>query len=366
MDGCSSQCSVCSKSFVPRFHYQICENPGSGFSFYCSQACQQAALSETSVCNHCGSAFHLEHAYQAVSSSAGTQYYCSMPCKDEAAETTNVRRRAPKRQRVQRIAVFNHKGGTGKTTTAVNLAAGLAERGQRVLLLDADSQGNVGASLGIRGERGLYHVLVHGADAEDVAVPVRPDLFVLTSNEALAAAELYLAGKPNRDRILRERLASAVRGFDCVVIDCAPALSLMNQNVLAYADSVIIPVGCDYLSLVGVRQVLRTLSNVERLLNHRVELLGVLPTFFDQRNRIARDTVDVLRRHFHDRCFAPIRVNTRLREAPSVKQTIFEYAADSHGAVDYWELVAQVESAQDAQEEVAEMQVPVFMEAIGS
>lgn len=364
MDGCNSQCSVCGKSFVPRFHYQIRENAETGFQFYCSQTCQQTALSETASCSSCGKGFVLEHAYQVAVSTAGTEYYCSVGCKGEVgSSTTSVQQEAAVPQQCRRIAVFNHKGGTGKTTTAVNLAAGLAERGFRVLLLDADSQGNVGASLGIRGERGLYHVLVHGAEAEDVAVPVRPELFVLTSNESLAAAELYLAGKPNRDRILRERLAGAVKGFDCVVVDCAPALSLMNQNVLAYADSVIIPVGCDYLSLVGVRQVMRTLNNVERLLSHRVELLGVLPTFFDQRNRIARDTIEVLGRHFQDRCFSPIRVNTRLREAPSMKQTIFEYAPDSHGASDYWALVSEIEARQRAQGIPASADVPVFMEA---
>src|SRR5690606_28000372 len=127
----------------------------------------------------------------------------------------------------RRIAVFNHKGGTGKTTTAVNLAAGLAAAGNRVLLVDADGQGNVGASLGIRGEKTLYHVLVHGVSAMDAAVPVDDRLHVLTSNGLLAAAELHLATRPNRDRVMRERLGDRVTGYDVIVLDCAPALSLM-------------------------------------------------------------------------------------------------------------------------------------------
>jgi chromosome partitioning protein len=246
-------------------------------------------------------------------------------------------RSAPKR-----IAVFNHKGGTGKTTTAINLAAGLAESGRRVLLIDADGQGNVGASLGIRGQRSLYHVLVNGAKASDVAVPVREGLDVLTSNETLAAAELFLAERPNRDRIMRERLGDACREYDTVVLDCAPALSLMNQNAMVYADSVVVPVACDYLSLVGVKQVLRTIRNVRELLQHEVELLGVLPTFFDVRNRISREAILTLRQHFESRCYDPIRINTKLREAPSAKQTIFEYAPKSHGAEDYMRLVQRV------------------------
>jgi chromosome partitioning protein len=242
----------------------------------------------------------------------------------------------------RRIAVFNHKGGTGKTTTSVNLAAGLAERGKRVLLIDADGQGNVGASLGIRGEKGLYHVLVQGARPEDVAVPVRPNLDVLTSNEMLAAAELHLSQRPNRDRIMRERLGDQTDGYDVVVIDCAPALSLMNQNALVFADGVLVPVACDYLSIVGVRQVMKTMKNVRELLRHDVRLVGVLPTFYDSRQKHARESLATLTTHFRERCLPPIRVNTKLREAPASKQTIFEYAGDSHGADDYRALVDYV------------------------
>jgi chromosome partitioning protein len=225
----------------------------------------------------------------------------------------------------------------------------MAEAGRRVLLIDADGQGNVGASLGIAGQRTLYHVLVNGAQASEVAVPVREGLDVLTSNETLAAAELFLAERPNRDRIMRERLGDACGGYDTVVIDCAPALSLMNQNAMVYADSVVVPVACDYLSLVGVKQVLRTIRNVRELLQHDVQLLGVLPTFFDVRNRISREAILTLRRHFEGRCYDPIRINTKLREAPSAKQTIFEYAPKSHGAEDYRRLVQRVTAIAQAQ-----------------
>ena len=144
------------------------------------------------------------------------------------------------------------------------------------------------------------------------------------------------------DRIMRERLGDACRDYDVVVIDCAPALSLMNQNAMVYADSVVVPVACDYLSLVGVKQVLRTIRNVRELLQHDVQLLGVLPTFFDVRNRISREAILTMREHFEGRCYDPIRINTKLREAPSAKQTIFEYAPKSHGAEDYMRLVQRV------------------------
>jgi len=130
-------------------------------------------------------------------------------------------------------------------------------------------------------------------------------------------------------------MASCNRRYHYVVLDCAPSLSLLNQNALTYADEVLIPVACDYLGLVGVRQVLRTLRDVERVLGHSVRIAGVLPTFYDSRTRLAREAHETLQKHFQDRCLEPIRRSTRLAEAPSKKQTIFEYAPDSSAAEDY-------------------------------
>jgi chromosome partitioning protein len=363
-----STCAVCERTFAVRFRYQVHEADGR-FVHFCSQMCQQAGLgagssvgvtaaasvndqpsaapaNEGGSCDVCGKAFAFEFPFQMVVSDRGVSRFCSMNCRSVAsAGVLRVSRTgAPEGKGPRRIAVFNHKGGTGKTTTAVNLAAGLAEAGHKVLLVDADGQGNVGASLGIRGEHTLYHVLVQGTSVERAAIPVRSNLDVLTSNELLAAAELHLAKLPNRDRVMRERLSSRVVGYDVVVLDCAPALSLMNQNALVYADSVLVPVSCDYLSLVGVKQVLRTLKNVKEHLKHDVALLGVLPTFYDVRNKIARDAVSALTDHFGERCLPPIRVNTKLREAPSVRKTVFEHAPDSHGALDYLGLVDRVRS----------------------
>jgi chromosome partitioning protein len=348
-----SSCSVCERTFQVRFRYQIRED-GSTFLYFCSQACQQASLGHSSAgetatsapcaCDVCGRKYVLEFPFQVQVKDGAPLHFCTIECRNAArAGVLRVNRAgAPVKTGPRRIAVFNHKGGTGKTTTAVNLAAGLAEAGNRVLLVDADGQGNVGASLGIRGEKTLYHVLVQGVNAVDAAIPVRDNFDVLCSNEMLAAAELHLATRPNRDRVMRERLGERVVGYDVVVLDCAPALSLMNQNALVYADSVVVPVSCDYLSLVGVKQVLRTLKHVRDLLKHDVALLGVLPTFYDVRNKIARDSVAALQDHFGERCLPPIRVNTKLREAPSARQTIFEYAPESHGALDYLGLVEHV------------------------
>ena len=351
-------CRVCARSFAIRFRYQVREEAGA-YVYVCSMVCQQRLLARghdgegqaegaggsagpgeaPCECEVCHARFHFEFPYQVAVRDGSRRYFCTPECRERATTKAPV---APARPATRRIAVFNHKGGTGKTTTSVNLAAGIAEAGLRVLLVDADGQGNVGASLGIQGDRTLYHVLVHGYPPEEAAIPVRPGLDVITANETLAAAELHLARRQGRDRVLRERLGTLGETYDVVVLDCAPALSLMNQNALVYVDSVIVPVSCDYLSLVGVKQVLRTLRNVRDLLDHEVNILGVLPTFFDVRNRVAKDAVEALRKYFGDRCLPPIRVNTRLREAPSAKQSIFEYDPECHGANDYRALVDHV------------------------
>ncbi|MBI4957478.1 MAG: ParA family protein [Myxococcales bacterium] len=240
------------------------------------------------------------------------------------------------------IAVFNHKGGTGKTTTSVNLAAGLADRGKRVLLVDTDSQGNVAVSLGASAERSLYHVLVMGLRPADAVQSVRPNLDLLPSNETLAAAELYLAGRQSRDRVLAQRLAPALTAYDYVIVDCSPSLSLMNQNALCLAEGVLVPVACDYLSLVGVRQVLKTVKNVNALLHHRLSIWGVLPTFFDARANICVEALGTLRSHFGDRCLAPVRATTKLKEAPAQARSIFEHAPGTYGSEDYRALVERV------------------------
>jgi len=248
------------------------------------------------------------------------------------------------------LAVFNHKGGTGKTTTAVHVAAGLAARGAKVLLVDADGQGNVGASLGLEAERSLYHVLVMGLPFEQARVAARPNLDVIVANETLAAAELYIAGQRNRDRVMASRLARAREIYDYVIVDCSPSLSLLNQNALVLADAVLCPVACDYLSLIGIRQVVRTVKHVNKILNHPVNFWGVLPTLFDSRARICNEALDTLKKNFRDVCLDPIHFAIKVKEAPSVGKTLFEYAPNSSAAADYWRVIErlmQVEPARD-------------------
>ncbi len=383
-------CSVCARSFDVQFRYQMEESKG-GFLFFCSQECQgrhvRGEATSGVACDACGKHFSVELVSQVVRTKDGRGYACSEDCRTQilseasggrlsdlapshpappappsasdvlrstpapslaarasivesapaSAPRSKVDYRGPKR-----LAIFNHKGGTGKTTTTVSIAAGLAARGLRVLVVDTDSQGNVSVSLGVKGDKSLYHVLVMGIRPEDVAEKVRDNFDLISSNETLAAAELYLAGRQNRDRILRDRLGKFADSYDVVIIDCSPSLSLMNQNALVMADALLVPVACDFLSLVGVRQVLRTVKNVNSLLHHPVQIFGVLPTFYDARARICRDAVETLTEHFGDRCLQPIRSATKIKEAPSQGRTIFEYAPDSNASEDYMRVVDRI------------------------
>jgi chromosome partitioning protein len=297
------------------------------------------------TCSACGQAFRPAFVFQiAVTSDGQKNHFCSLECRKTGLGDESFRAK-----RARRVAILNQKGGTGKTTTAVNLAAGLAEREHEVLLIDTDAQGNVGVSLGVNGEKSLYHVLVENADPIDESVPVRKHLDVITSDSTLAAAEIWLARQntDQRSRILSKRLnlMQISRRYDYVIIDCGPSLNLLNQNALSYADEVIIPVTCDYLALVGVKQVLRTIKDVERHLGHAVRVSAVLPTFYDGRTRLAREVLETLQGHFKHKCLEPIRHNTRLAEAPSHRKTIFEYAPSSHGAADYNRVVDWVLSS---------------------
>jgi chromosome partitioning protein len=391
MTGMVEGCSVCGRSFEVQFRYQMEERDGA-FAFFCSQDCHGKSVRGEAdggaVCDACSKRFAVELVSQVVRVKGARKYACSEECRGQLlaeaggtrlgaiaapaliptalpapastaastptpSPTTSVTQLRRTFHAPRRLAIFNHKGGTGKTTTTVSIAAGLAAEGLRVLLVDTDSQGNVGVSLDVKVERSLYHVLVMGLKARDAAVTVRPNLDLIASNETLAAAELYLAGRQNRDRILRDRLAAAADAYDVVLLDCSPSLSLMNQNALVFADGILVPVACDFLSLVGVRQVIKTVKNVNSLLHHPVRIHGVLPTFYDARARICRDAVDTMKQHFGDTCFAPVRSTIKIKEAPAQGKTIYEYAPDSHAADDYRRVVRRLVDGPGAVESVS-------------
>jgi len=338
-------CNHCGRSFVPKLSFQT-DLRADGPIYYCSQTCREPALRGATVpCSICGTSFAPSLAVHVSEDEQGRHFYCSPECR-RVAQPVAPTKKAPK---ARAIAVLNQKGGTAKTTTAVCVAAGLARLGHPTLLLDLDPQGNVGASLGITSPRSAYHLLERGVSAQACAHRERENLDIITADEGLAAAEIALARSNGRDRThrLKDRLSS-LEGYSYVVLDCAPALSVLNHNALVYAGEVLIPVSCDYLALVGVKQVLRTLRRIGELTGKPVRIAGVVPTFYDVRNRASTEALGYLRKTFGARTFPPVRVNTKLAEAPSHKKTVYEHAPDSHGARDYIRVVEWLRTGEGA------------------
>jgi chromosome partitioning protein len=220
-----------------------------------------------------------------------------------------------------RLAVITAKGGTGKTTTAINLGHGLALSGKRVLLIDCDPQGNISAAFKIQPEQGLADLLTTGQVQIET---VRPGLYLVDSGgQKLAEAELFLAGEPSRETRLSDALAG-LRGSDIVICDCSPSINLLNLNALAYADWAIIPVTMDYFAMLGTKQTLGMMAQVEKVLGRPTQTLGILPTFYDQRTRISRQMNETLMAEYGSRMFSTrIRTNVQLREAQAMGKTIF-------------------------------------------
>jgi len=338
-------CSVCGRRFEVQHGFQV-QSLHQGVTYYCSQGCHEADLfkQRRRCCSQCGKEFDLIYAFQQVSTQRQVSFFCSTACRELSKSPAVALSTRPE---PARIAILNQKGGTGKTTTAVNLAGGLADAGYSVLLLDLDAQGHVATSLGAKTNHGIYQLLLEGQAPRMCITQLRKRLHCIVGDERLANVELWLANLPNdgrREFVLRDRIAPIEAQFDFIIADCGPAMSLMNINALTYADWVLTPVSCDFLSLVGVKQMLRTVKRVNKDLGSKVEILGVIPTFYDRRNRISDEAVKTLKSYFRDKVLPPIRINTQLKEAPQHEQTIFEYAPHSRGAADYASLVEAVVS----------------------
>jgi chromosome partitioning protein len=247
----------------------------------------------------------------------------------------------------QTIACANQKGGVGKTTTVVNLGSYLALAGERVLIVDLDPQGNATSGLGLDRlsiERSIYDAVIDGANLRELTVsgPV-PHLDVVPSSIALAGAEVELAPLEGRERRLDRLLADVTGGYDYILIDCPPSLGLLTVNALTAADSVLIPLQCEYYALEGLTQLLATLDLVRDHLNPDLAVKGVVLTMFDGRTKLSADVAAEVRRHLADRVFKTvIPRNVRLSEAPSHGQPISSYSPDSTGALAYAALAVEL------------------------
>lgn len=242
---------------------------------------------------------------------------------------------------VRKICVINQKGGVGKTTTAINLAAGLSRNEKKVLVIDFDAQGNVASSLNIENEKDIYHIMSENADPMQCIKNLGKNLDVIPSKETLAKVEVMLAKMPDKEYVLRKKLGN-LKGYDYVIIDCPPSLSLLNQNALLYAQEAFIPVSTDYLGFDALIKMTKAIETLNKHFKHNIKITKVIPTLFDKRNKSCKAYLDKINNQFYEIASAPIRINSKLKEAPAYGKSIFSYAKNSRGAEDYGELVKSV------------------------
>lgn len=238
------------------------------------------------------------------------------------------------------VAVFNQKGGVGKTTTNINLTTALSMEGYRILVVDIDPQGNTSSGFGIEKnnlEKSVYDGIIHGDDLKQIILTTAyENLHILPSHPDLAGAEIELTNLPQRELRLKNCIEKITAYYDYIFIDCPPSLGLLTINALAIADSVLIPIQCEFYALEGVSQLMNTFSLVKQGLNPRLEIEGVLMTMFDSRTNLSNQVVDEVVDYFKEKVYETmIPRNIRLAEAPSYGQSIFEYANTSKGAKAY-------------------------------
>lgn len=245
------------------------------------------------------------------------------------------------------IAIANQKGGVGKTTTTVNLAASLGVLEKKVLLIDADPQANATSGLGIdvdTVELGTYQLLEHSAEAKETIVATdSPNLDLIPAHIDLVAVEIELVDKDGREYKMKEAISDLRDTYDYILIDCAPSLGLLTLNALTAADAVIIPIQCEYFALEGLGKLLNTIKSVQKIHNPDLDIEGMLLTMFDSRLRLSNQVVEEVRKHFADMVFDTIiQRNVRLSEAPSYGESIIKYDASSKGAANYLNLANEV------------------------
>ena len=245
------------------------------------------------------------------------------------------------------IAIVNQKGGVGKTTTSINLAAALSKLGKRVLLIDADAQGNASTGLGIsrrQREKTIYHILTEGLPLDEAVQETDVDgLFIIPSHVDLSAAEMEIGDADGRTIILRDALKASKLTFDYVLIDCPPALGLLTINALAASRSVIVPLQCEFFALEGLSQLLQTIEMAKANINPNLAIDGVMLTMFDKRNRLSAQVAADVRKHLGRAVFdTMIPRNVRIAEAPSFGQPVLVYDPHCAGSRAYMKLAKEM------------------------
>ena len=351
-------CAICGKIFVPRISaYTLTDKTGKKV-YLCSFSCKEKYLEKDRPrvkCDFCDKEFPLIHNYQKLNFGKKEYYFCSTDCqfnfildfKRKTREASGIKKAT---DTTRKIIIYTQKGGTGKTTTALNVSVALSLMGYKTLLIDGDPQGNISISLKIKeteNQKNIYHIFSENIKVEDSIVTYNDNLDLMLSDQGLAAINIYLARNENRKtrhKIFASRLKEVENRYDYIIIDCSPALSIVNLNLLYAANEIIIPVSCDYLSFATVDQVMSTLKDMEKYYKHRIEILGILPTFYIAGRKISKKIVrDLQVKYGSSLILSPIKDKVDIRNA-AFKGIAVVVDPRSKGYIDYQYLAETIYS----------------------
>ncbi len=244
---------------------------------------------------------------------------------------------------MRKIAIINQKGGVGKTTTTVNIGAGLSRLNKKVLIIDLDPQAHIATCLspGNSTTKDVYSLIVESADIKECIKPLGKNLDIIASSADLLEAEKWLLNQKAKESLLKKKLQS-LTGYDYVLIDCPPSLGVLTTNALMFANEVFIPVSTDFLGMSGLKAVARLVQEINEEYDHNVRITKIVPTMYDMRSKHSTQVLNELKNEFYELVSDPIRINTKLKEAPKSGKSIFSYDKNSRGAKDYQKVVNSV------------------------
>jgi len=242
----------------------------------------------------------------------------------------------------KKFCVINYKGGTGKTCTLINIAYAISKKGLKVLIVDTDPQGSTSYHLGVTPKKTLYDIITKKHLPQECIYKARENLDLIASNEHLFPAETYMHKQKNRETILKERLSDLFNNYDYIFIDCSPSINLMNQNVLLCAENLLIPVSMDYMTLLGVKQLINNTKLLNKHFKTSIKVSKIIPTFYNKHNNKTKHVHDSLEKIFSEYISSPIRANVTISEAAGQGKTIYEFAPASSAADDFDKLTEEV------------------------